>query len=362
METNNPQVDLDAYMQGQPSITEEVTQQSQLQQMQQLQYQQQDNNFDSGVEQPQNNVYETLYHWGLENNIFDIDINQLKQYDPNFNINSEDGFRQFMEIQSEMIAENILRERFKGWNDRTIEDFIEAINNGASISDFAQAHGDRDWETLDLRNAVNQKLVIRKDLELQGKSANYINDYITMLENSNKLKEYAAEHQSSLSAYQDQQRENFMNQLRANEEIKNKQLELYEQSFVNSLAYNDNIAGLPIANEEKEELYNFVFEPKPLYYEDGTPYVDDNGNQIIGTDYQVMMEQLDDQQQIELHMLIARYLLNGMQLGGIDQIYNQQVGTLEQKLRNVNLTTSNKNPQSNQIDALAQHIYSGGNK
>jgi len=113
---------------------------------------------------------------------------------------------------------------------------------------------------------------------------------------------------------------------------------------------------------ERKELYNFVFEPKPLYYEDGTPYVDDNGNQIIGTDYQVMMEQLDDQQQIELHMLIARYLLNGMQLGGIDQIYNQQVGTLEQKLRNVNLTTSNKNPQSNQIDALAQHIYSGGNK
>lgn len=362
METNNnPQVDLDSYMQGQPSITEEVTQQNQLAQLQQNQTQNQTQNFeqDQQLNNEQSNVYETLYQWGLENNIFDVDVNQLRQYDPNFDINSEQGFRQLMEIQSEMIAENILKDRFKGWNDKAVEDFIEAVNSGANISDFAQAYGDRDWENLDLRNAVNQKLVIRKDLELQGKSINYINDYISMLENSNKLKDYAVEHQSSLSEHQNQIQEQYMNQLRAQREIQEKQLELYEQSFVNSLTYKDDVAGLPIAPEEKEELYDFVFNPRPLFYEDGTPYNDDDGNQIIGTDYQVMMEQLDDNQQIELHMLIARFLLNGMQLGGIDQMYNQQVGTLEQKLRNVNLTSNNKNPQSNSSDALAQHIYGG---
>ena len=81
------------------------------------------------------------------------------------------------------------------------------------------------------------------------------------------------------------------------------------------------------------------------------------------TDFQETEKDLyssnDDQQQIELHMLIGRYLLNGMKLGGIEQMYNQQVGTLEDKLRNVNITNQNKNPQSSAMDALAQHVYSG---
>jgi hypothetical protein len=357
---NNTLPNLDDYMQSQPTVTDDIALQQQLQQQQQAQLK----NAQPDNQSPQNNndgnnVYQTLYQWGIENNIFDVDINQLQQYDPTFNINSEEGFRRLMEVQSEIIAEDILRNKFKGWNDKTIEDFVEAINNGANISDFAQAYGDRDWETLDLRNIVNQKLVIRKDLEMQGRSMNYINDYITMLENSNKLKEYAVEHQNSLSSYQDQRQEQYMEQLRAQRDLEAKQLELYEQTFINNLTYKDEIAGLPIEDTEKQNLYDFVFESKPLYWADGNPYVDETGNQVYGTDYQTMMEQLDDQQQIELHMLIGRYLLNGMKLGGIEQMYNQQVGTLEDKLRNVNITNQNKNPQSNGMDALAQHVFSG---
>lgn len=358
---NNTQPNLDDYMQSQPTVTDDLLLQQQLQQQQQAQLQskQKDNAQPQNTNNDGSNVYQTLYQWGIENSIFDVDINELQQYDPTFNINSEEGFRRLMEVQSEMIAEDILRNKFKGWNDKTIEDFVEAINNGANISDFAQAYGDRDWETLDLRNIVNQKLVIRKDLEMQGRSMNYINDYITMLENSNKLKEYAVEHQNSLSSYQDQRQEQYMEQLRAQRDLEAKQLELYEQTFINNLTYKSDIAGLPIEDTEKQNLYDFVFESKPLFWDDNTPYIDETGNQVYGTDYQTMMEQLDDQQQIELHMLIARYLLNGMQLGGIEQMYNQQVGTLEDKLRNVNITNQNKSPQSNSMDALSQHVYSG---
>lgn len=355
--------ELDAYMQQQPTVGEENVDNKNIQEAQRQENiaARSDNRglpqeFDN---QNQSNVYETLYQWGLENNVFDIDVNELRQYDPNFDINSEEGFKTLMQVQAELIAEDILKQRFAGWNDNTINDFIEAVNNGASISDFAAAYGDVDWSNVDLRNSVNQRAVIRKDLEIQGKSKQYIDDYIGMLENSNKLREYAAEHQNSLMTMQEVNTRNYIEQLKINQEIQGKQLELYEQSFVNHLNYANEIAGLPIADEEKQELYDFVFDVKPLTYEDGTPYVDDSGNQAYGTDYQIMMEQLDENQQLELHLLIARYFMNGLQLGGINQMYNQQLHTLEQRLRNVNLTTQNKNPDYNTVDALSQHVYSG---
>lgn len=354
--------ELDAYMQAQPTIGQEnvydgIVSEAQKQEVLEQQGRPKFQN-DNQQQNEQTNVYETLYQWGVENEIFDIDVNELRQYDPNFDINSEEGFRRLMSLQSELIAEDMLRQKFSGWSDKQVEDFIEAINHGASISDFASAYGENDWENIDLRTAVNQKMVIRKDLEIQGKSKQYIDDYIGMLENSNKLREYSVEHHNSLIAQQDVKRQEFLQQLKFNNEMQQKQLELYEQSFFNSLNYANDIAGLPIDANEKQELYDFVFNVSPLTYEDGTPVVDETGNQQYGTDYQVMIEQLDEQQQLELHMLIARYLLNGMRLNGLDQAYTQQLTTLEQKLRNTNLTTQNKNANYNAGDALAQHVYS----
>lgn len=355
--------ELDAYMQQQPTVGQESIENRDV-----LEAQRQENLAARGnnqqIEQQQysdqqNNIYETLYQWGVENSIFDIDINELRQYDPNFDINSEDGFRTLMQVQTELLADELLRQRFAGWSDNTINDFIDAINNGASISDFAQAYGETDWSQVDLRSAVNQKAVIKHDLEIQGKSPQYINDYISMLENSNKLREYAVEHQNSLVDLQQENTRNYIEQLRMNQEIQQKQIELYEQSFLNQLNYSDSVAGLPIEDAEKQELYDFVFDVRPLTYEDGTPFTDENGNQQYGTDYQIMMQQLDEQQQMDLHMLIARYLLNGLQLGGINQMYNQQINTLENRLRNVQLTNQNKNPDFGGNDALAQHVYSG---
>ena len=356
--------ELDAYMQQQPTVGQESVENRDI-----LEAQKQENiaarsNYNQEQQDPNqmqqgNNVYETLYQWGVENQLFDIDVNELRQYDPNFDINSEDGFRTLMQVQAELLAEDILRQKFAGWNDSTVNDFIEAVNNGANISDFASAYGDVDWAQVDLRSAVNQKAVIRQDLELQGKSTQYINDYIQMLEGSNKLREYSIEHQNSLMDLQRENTRNYIEQLKFNQEIQQKQVELYEQTFVNHLNYSDNIAGLPIADTEKQELYDFVFDVRPLTYEDGTPYIDDNGEQQYGTDYQIMMQQLDEQQQLDLHLLIARYLMNGLQLGGIDQIYNQQLNTLENRLRNTQLTNRNKNPEFNGNDALAQHVYSG---
>lgn len=357
--------ELDSYMQQQPTVGQENVDTNAVQEAQRLEnlaarnLEQQNQNQNQNQDQNQNNVYETLYQWGIENNIFDVDADELRQYDPNFDINSEDGFRTLMQVQAELLAEDIIKQRFSGWNDNTVSDFIEAINNGASISDFAAAYGDVDWTSVDLRSAVNQRAVIRKDLEVQGKSPQYINDYIQMLENSNKLREYSVEHQNSLVELQQQNTRAYIENLKINQEFQQKQLELYEQSFANHLQYTDQIAGLPIADEEKQQLYDFVFDVRPLQYEDGTPYIDENGNQAYGTDYQLMMEQLDESQQLELHLLIARYFLNGLQLGGINQMYNQQLNTLEQRLRNVNLTNQNKNPDYNNNDALAQHVYSG---
>ena len=356
--------ELDAYMQAQPTIGEENVDNgilSEVQKQQILMAQDEQNLSKQRQSAPvnqNNNVYETLYTWGYENNIFDVDINEIRQYDPNFDINSEDGFRQLMALQSELLAEDMIRNKFKGWSDRQVDDFIEAINNGASISDFATAYGEMDWENIDLRTAVNQKNVIRKDLEYQGKSKQYIDDYIGMLENSNKLREYSIEHHNSLIGLQDNQRRQFIEQLKFNNEIQQKQLELYEQSFFNTLNYTEAVAGLPIDNSEKQDLYDFVFEVRPLMYEDGTPYVDETGEQQYATDYQTMIEQLDDQEQLELHMLVARYLLNGRQLNGLEQTYNQQLTSLEQKLRNINLPTQNKQPDyNNAADVLAQHVY-----
>lgn len=357
--------ELDNYMQQQPTVGDEsvetrTIQDAQLQENLASRQQQKSEQENKNVEQSDNsNIYNTLYQWGIENSIFDVDVDELRQYDPNFDINSEDGFKTLMQVQAELIAEDILKQRFAGWNDNTINDFIEAINNGATISEFAAAYGDVDWSSVDLRNTVNQRAVIRQDLEAQGKSKQYIDDYIGMLENSNKLREYAAEHQNSLMAIQEANTRQYIEQLKFNQEMQGKQLELYEQSFVNHLNYTDSIAGLPIDDDEKQELYDFVFDVKPLTYEDGTPYVDETGNQAYGTDYQIMMEQLDENQQLELHLLIARYFMNGLQLGGINQMYNQQLNTLEQRLRNVNLTNQNKNPDYSASDALAQHVYSG---
>lgn len=366
MVDNTQANDLDKYMQDQPSVTDEVQIDNQLQnqqdelirQQQSLQERQKQAGQQNTEQANQTNVYQTLYEWGRERNIFGIDLNELKQYDPNFNINSEEGFQQLMQIQAELQAEEMLKQKFVGWSDKKIEDFIDAINNGASIADYAELYKEGDWETLDLRNTVNQKLVIRKDLEIQGKSKQYIDDYIGMLEDSNKLGTYAKEHQNSLVVSQDQQKQQYFENLKAENELANRQLELYEQTFVNKLNYTDNVAGLSIDVNEKNDLYGFVFESKPLYYEDGTPYVDEGGNQHYSTDYQLMIQQLDEEEQMELQMLIARYMLNGKKLGGIQDMYNKQVSTLEQKLKNVNLNQQNKYTPSNGADALAQHIYS----
>ncbi|HMT02058.1 MAG TPA: hypothetical protein PKD00_01900 [Burkholderiales bacterium] len=363
MDNNTQTTDLDAYMQGQPSVQEEVKETAAQQALQQQMIEKQQPNNQNPIQQEtpstdQVNVYETLYNWGVENEIFDIDVNELLNYEPDIDIKSEAGFKRLMQIQSELYAEDILQKRFKGWSDKQINDFIDAVNNGASISDFAQVYSEGDWETINLGNIVNQKLVVRKDLELQGKSKGYIDDYIDMLEQTGKLANFATEHQNSLIHQQDSQRQAYLENLKNESELADRQLELYEQTFLNKLNYIDNVAGLPIDYAEKNELYEFVFEPKPLYYEDGTPYVNEQGNQEYGTDYQVMINQLDEEQQIDLQMLIARYLLNGQELGGIKNIYNQQVNSLEQKLKNVNLANQNKLPSQTNADALSQHIYS----
>lgn len=363
MDNNTQTTDLDAYMQGQPSIQEEVRENADQQTLQQQSILQQQGNNQIPLQQEnqstdQANVYETLYNWGVENEIFDIDINELRNYDPTIDIKSEEGFKRLMQIQTEMYAEDILQKRFAGWSDKQVNDFIDAVNNGASISDFAKVYSEGDWETINLGNIVNQKLVIRKDLEIQGKSSKHIDEYINMLEETGRLQSFAADHQNSLVYQQDLQRQSYLENLKSENELASKQLELYEQTFLNKLNYSDNVAGLPIDYQEKNELYEFVFEPKPLYYEDGTPYVNEQGNQEYGTDYQVMINQLDEEQQIDLQMLIARYLLNGQELGGIKNIYNQQVDSLEQKLKNVNLSKQSKLPSQTNADALAQHIYS----
>ena len=356
--------ELDSYMQNQPTVGEQNVEggmTSEVQRQQILQEQQRQfadrNNQNTNGDNQNSNVYETLYQWGIENEIFDIDINEMRQYDPTFDINSEDGFRRLMQLQSELLAEDILKQKFVGWSDRQVEDFIDAINNGASISDFAQAYGESNWENIDLRSAVNQKNVVRADLEYQGKSKQYIDDYINMLESSNKLREYSVEHHNSLLNLQEAKHRQFIDQLKINNEIQQKQLELYEHSFYNTLNYAQDVAGLPIDDSEKQELYDFVFDVRPLTYEDGTPYTDEQGQQQYGTDYDIMMQQLDEQQQLDLHMLIARYLLNNMRLNGLDQAYTQQLTNLEQKLKGANLTTTNKMSNQNASDALAQHVY-----
>lgn len=298
---------------------------------------------DSNGEDTQS-VYQTLYNWGKENDIFNIDVEELRKLDPNFNLDTEDGFKLLMYNQSAVLAEEILREKYSFLDDKKFESFVNAMANGATLSDFAQAYKDRDWDSFDIRSSSNQKLAIQEDLRTQGRSKDYIDRFLKNSEANNSLRDDAQESLNSLITRQENDRNKWMQEV----ELENRRLAYENERYKNNvevfLRSTDNLAGIPINNTIKSGLQDFMFNEYRLYYEDGRPYLDEAGNPQYSTGLNWAMQNLTVEQQILIDTLVAQFIQSGFSLKNLEtEVKNSTVKTLENHLKKSSLQRLSSN-------------------
>ena len=129
--------------------------------------------------------------------------------------------------------------------------------------------------------------VIREDYIRQGKSEDYIEDMIEMLENSNKLEKAAYSAKESLATTIKINREyqrDLLNKQREEEEMIMKK---EANDFLNTLKVKNSIAHIPINNRDaraksnERNVFN-IFDIKQLQFRGSNKTDKDTGNKFFG--------------------------------------------------------------------------------
>ena len=300
--------------------------------------------------------YSNLYDWFNETGFLSFSLDEFKEQYADININSDEGFKEVMKNNIEYLAYQKIREDFSFLDDEQVNDFLNVLANGGSISDFATLYEDTDWENINIKNNIsNQKKVIREDYIRQGKTEDYIDDMIEMLENSNKLEKAASSAKESLSTTIRLNREyqrDLLNQQRQEEEMMMKR---EANDFLNTLKSKNSIANVPINNEIKQQILDFRYQDYPLYEDTAKtkPYLDEYGNHIHMTplDYALAIE--TPEQKATREMFSIYLILNNYNLEGVTkQIRTQEINSLEKKFKNVPKGVKGKTANPSELDRM----------
>lgn len=300
--------------------------------------------------------YTNLYDWFDETGFLPFSLDEFKQQFTDVNINSDEGFKQVMQNNIEYLAHQKIREDFSFLDDEQVNDFLNVLANGGSIQDFATLYEDTDWENINVKsNITNQKKVIREDYIRQGKSEDYIEDMIEMLENSNKLEKAAYSAKESLATTIKINREyqrDLLNKQREEEEMIMKK---EANDFLNTLKVKNSIAHIPINNEVKQQILDFKYQDYPLYEDTNKtkPYLDEYGNHVHMTplDYALSIE--TPEQKATREMFSIYLILNNYNLEGVTkQIRTQEINSLEKKLKNIPKGVKAKASNPTELDRM----------
>lgn len=296
----------------------------------------------------QNNLAKYLIQEGSLNVVKDLDSlpDELKS--------SKTLLKDLVSAQAKYEAQQAIKNSFPGWKDKEVADFIRAINNGASISDFAQYYGDIDYTKVDIRNKQVQEQLIRDNLETQGYNDNEIEEMVSLFRDTDQLEKSAKIAQRQLIEKQQRDQEEFQYQLEEQKKQEEIDYRNYLQNLDNFVKMNNTISGnIALTNEDKN-IVQYLTDYEPVYTDENNKNIlrDEYGEPVYMNSYEFALHNASAEEKLALQVLMYKFVLNGFKLNG--QNLNQRREVIEDAKQQL-LNTSKKLPNRNPMESTSAY-------
>jgi len=257
-------------------------------------------------------------------------------------------------------VDDAIKNRFAGWGDNRIESFIDAINNGADISDYAAVYGQEDYSNVDLKNKTVQEGIIRKNLSLQGFAGESIDQMVNTFKDNDILASQAKEAHRQLMERDTIEKKQFHEQLRLQQMQQEAQYERFLTDLDSFVKTNEKIGDVYFTETDKQ-MVNYLKDYQPIYMdaEHKQPLIDPDTNQPkMMNSIEFKFHNAKPEQKMALQAIMYKFIMNDFKLDGQDiPIQKKVLKDTEQSLLNSAkyLRTSTKAKRGSTYMTNAEH-------
>jgi hypothetical protein len=138
----------------------------------------------------------------------------------------------------------------------------EYVRNGGEIRNFlSDVYGTTDYDTIDVTEEKNQKVIVKEHLKTKGYTDARINRMVSRYEDAGTLEEEAEDALDMLKEYKQSKSE----ELLENQKNQRKGILEQQQKYVSDVQTTiddiSDIRGIPLSKQEKSKLLNYIFKP-----------------------------------------------------------------------------------------------------
>ena len=145
-----------------------------------------------------------------------------------------------------------------------VKNHLQYVLNGGQSQDFMQAYDpNMDYNTLRISegDVSSQKAILGDYLAIKGHDGEFINEMLEDYEDTGKLYNKSEAARKALGKYQNQQREQLMEQQVQRQQEERDQLQQFWGGVAETIQHSNEFAGLSVPEREKNEFFDYLSRP-----------------------------------------------------------------------------------------------------
>lgn len=147
------------------------------------------------------------------------------------------------------------------YSNEEIQKLDEFVRNGGKLVDYLSIDADIDFESLDIEDEDNQKLIVKEFLKEKGINIKSIEKKLAKYEEAGLLEDEATDALEALREIKTQRKEELLAEQQKKAEKAQKEQQEFFGNVVKEIKGMDSIHGLNIPEKDKKDLLEYIFKP-----------------------------------------------------------------------------------------------------